>query len=87
MGERARVDDQAIGASLLGLEPVDDGALAVGLEGPNLGPEARRQLLDGVQHLGERGRAVDDRLARAEPVQIRAVDEQNPHRGHCIGRL
>ena len=43
-------------------------------------PERGRVLGDGGDDLGQRRRAVDLRLAQAEPAEVRAVEEQDPHR-------
>src|SRR5688572_11824062 len=77
MGERRRVDDDAVGAVDAALDPVDDLRLAV-----RLVERDRQAALVGARpahflDLLERGRAVDVRLARAEQVEVRTVENQD----------
>ena len=72
-GEAGRVDDDAGALVDRLVDPVDDLALAVRLVEAN-GRVAGRLAAHRLD-LGERRRAVDLRLALAEPVQVRAVED------------
>ena len=62
------------------VEKVNELAFVIRLEGDDLGAEFLAQLLELLQYLGERGGAVDMRLAPAEQVQIRAVQDEDLNR-------
>ena len=77
----AGVNDKAVGSGRLGLEPVDQGALAVGLEGPHLGAVCGGPLLDELFDVGEGLPTVDLRFAGAQGIQVWAVYQEDSHRG------
>ena len=77
VGQSARVDDDARGVRRLGLEEVDQRALGVGLEWRNLAAKLGGARGQALVDLGEGRRAVDRRLARAQHVEVGAVDRQD----------
>jgi hypothetical protein len=72
-------DDRAVRAARR-LDAVDQLALVVGLERLHGRAALGRQLAQARVDLGQGGAAVDLRLALAEQVQIRAVQDQDLHR-------
>ena len=77
MRQRARVDDDGVVVALL--EPVDERALVVRLEGVERVAQASCVVARSGFDLGERRRAVDLGLALAEPAEVGAVEQQDPH--------
>src|SRR6266850_2570782 len=75
MGEPAGIDDGTF-RSGVPLQEVDERAFVVRLIGRELGVGLARDRATAVDDLAQRRRAVDLRLARAESVEIRTVDEQ-----------
>jgi hypothetical protein len=76
VGVAARVDHDRVAARARALDRVDQPALVVrlrALDGDAARVAAPHQL--GVD-LGERGRPVDQRIARAEQVEVGAVQDQ-----------
>ena len=73
------IDDQRVRRSARGLDQVDQLALVVGLVERQLRAGESGELLAGRLDGVERGRAVDVRLADAEHVQIRAIEDHDAH--------
>jgi hypothetical protein len=71
------VDDDARGALAMGLEEVEDGPFVVALEPHYLDTPFAGRGNDRALDVGEGRCAVDLRLAFAEEVQVRAMDEQD----------
>ena len=84
-GVAGRIDHDALGAAAAFLHPGDQLALAVGLAEVDGEAEAvggfGAQLLDVV----ERGAAVEMRLAQAEHVHVRAVQDGDQGRSRGLG--
>ena len=85
MRQAARVDDQPGRRAARALHPVDQGALAVGLAEIDRQVERRRVRRAGRLDVGERLGAIDLRLARAEQVEIGAVQDEHGG-GHRLVR-
>jgi len=80
VSEGAGIDDHEAGAiGARGVQPVDDLALVVALEGVQAEPGRGRLGAQPVLDLGQRGAAIDLGLTSAESVQIGAVDDQHVH--------
>src|SRR4029453_6348288 len=78
--ERAGVEDDAVEAlALRRLEPVDELALEIRLAALDGAAAAPGVLADHSVALGERHLPVDPRLAGAEEVQIRPVQDEDLH--------
>src|SRR5215467_2501547 len=77
VGESAGIDDHAGGSRRLFLQEVDDLALAVALEERQFNFQLRGVRLHEVVEVGERLRAVNVRLALAEQVEVRPVDDDD----------
>jgi hypothetical protein len=75
MGEGTGVDDDADGLLTGLVDPVDDLVFAVRLVEADLEVELLAQRPAGILDIGQRLRAVDVRLALAEQVQVRAVED------------
>src|SRR5579859_3248426 len=75
--ERARVDDDSLRAGALLLQEVDDLALVVALENGDLDVQLLRLLAHHVVEVGQRPRAVYVRLALAQQVEVRPVDDDD----------
>ena len=80
-----RVDERALHRVDPLVQLVDQRAFVVRLEALELGAELGGQRLQLGVDLGERGRAVDVRLAPAEQVEVRAVQDQELHAGSLAG--
>ena len=76
MGQRPCVDYDAIGILSLCLDAVHDCPLVIGLKELDQRVQVLRLFLDEVFDIGEGLDAVVSRLALAEAVQVRAVNNQ-----------
>ena len=76
--ESARVDQDAVGPADRGVDAVDQHALVVALEALHLGAALLGRRSERRVDLLERGGAVDLGLARAEHVEVGAVDHLDP---------
>src|SRR5262249_41430926 len=74
----ARVDHHTGRGRRLALDEVQDRALGVRLEAGDLAAELVRPPPDHGLDVGQRGAAVDLRLAGAEQVEVGPVDDQQP---------
>ena len=79
VGQRPCVDYDTIGVLSLCLDAVHDCALVIGLKELDQHVQVLRLLLDEVFDVGESLDAVVSRLALAEVVQVRAVNNQYFH--------
>ncbi len=73
VGQRAGVDQDAVGPIARGVDRVNQRALVVRLEDTQLDPRLIRRRLQHRVDLVQRRAAIDARLARAEQVQVRSV--------------
>src|SRR5258708_1601326 len=80
VGQSGEVDDGPVGGVALLLEQVDEHALVVALLAAQLDPQFPGAPPQSGLDLGERGAAVDLRLAPAERAEIGPVEHQDP--GH-----
>ena len=64
------------------MDRIDEGAFVVRLERLHLDAESRRRGTSLGLVVGEGGRSVDVRLALAEQVQVRTMEQQEDRRGH-----
>ena len=89
MGVRAGVDDGAVDTVARGLvDAIDESVLGVALEACQPMPVARGERGEVRLDVGERGVAVYLRLARAEQIQVRSVQqEQLSHSVSLPGRV
>jgi hypothetical protein len=78
--EAARVDHDAVAAPAGGVDPVDQRALVVGLEGLQARPSLARHVLQVRVDLAQGRGAVDLGLALPEEVEVGAVQHQDAHR-------
>ena len=78
-------DDRQAVASYL-LRAIDDRAFVIALEAVELQAEFLRLRLQAGFDVGQRGRTVDVRLARAEQVQVGAVDDEDFAHSNCSWR-
>ena len=76
VGQPARVDDRPFEVALV--QAVDEHALVIRLEEDHLQAEVQCAARDVHMDLVERLRAIDLRLARAEQVQVRALEDEDP---------
>ena len=74
VGQGAGVDDDGVVVALL--DAVDERALVVRLQAASAWPRLAGMVGGRALHLGQRGRAVDLRLALAEAAQVGAVEQQ-----------
>jgi len=81
MGECAGVQDNEIGGTAGLLDPVHEFGLRIALECGKAMAEVGGLGRHLLFNLSQRRAAVDIRFARAEQVQVRAVDEQDMR--HC----
>src|SRR3954447_13567851 len=75
--ERARIDHDCVEVELL--EPVDQRTLVVRLQRDERRATVSSMSRRALDDLGQRRAPVDLRIALAEPAQIRAVEQQDPH--------
>src|SRR5512138_2561884 len=78
-GVGGRIDDKGVGRGAGGLDQVDQFALVVRLVKRKLRAGKGGELLAGGLDGVERGRSVDVRLADAEHVQIRTIEDHDTH--------
>ena len=79
LGEPCRVDQRALCIVDVLVQEVDQHAFVVGLDRLDLHAELGRQRRHLRVDLRQRGVAVDVRLAAAEQVQVRAVQDKELH--------
>lgn len=82
--EPAGVDDDELGGLARFVDAVDNGAFMVGLEVVHCEAEALALGFGCGDDVGERCAAVNGGLARAEEVQVGAVDEEDVFRHGCV---
>src|SRR5439155_21030399 len=75
VGQPAGVDDRGI--EIAPVQSIDQGAFVVRLEEVDLEPELAGSSRDFGMDVIERVAAVDLRLARAEEVQVRALEDED----------
>ena len=75
--QAGRVHQRAVGAVDALVQPVDQRALVVGLEGLQPHAQFGRESVQPLLDLRERRRSVDVRLAPAEQVEVRTVQDED----------
>src|ERR1700694_4196344 len=77
--ERRRIDDDGVGPLPAAVQLVDDRALMVRLKEAHALPQLARVRADLAFEVAQRLASVDRRLAFAQQVEVRAVDDQDVH--------
>src|SRR6266567_236270 len=80
VGQGAPVEDDPVRLGALPVQVIDDSPLGRRLEEIDLGTALLRTLADAALDVGQGLGPVDLGLADAEPVQVGAVHDQDPHR-------
>src|SRR5262249_47026254 len=76
---RARVHDHAVDVVVRVVDPVDELALVVRLPAASVQVELVRPRIDAALELVQAQAAVDPRVAPAERVEVRAVEDEDLH--------
>ena len=85
-GVAGGIDDDRVGRAARLLDEIDQGALVIGLmEGERHTQPAGEVPARRFDHV-ERGRAVDVRLAHAEQVEVRAIEQHQAHEAFLHSR-
>ena len=79
MGVGRRIDDDSVRIPVRRLNPVNDGALMVGLKQDRFNLLLKAAVIDKALQSPEILRPVDLRLPDTEHVEIRPVDDQKLH--------
>ncbi len=82
VGEAPRIDDDSIRRFTRLLNPVNDPAFVIRLEKAAFKAKLARQPCAILLNVRQRLAAIDFRLAQAQQVEVRAVDDLDAS-GHC----